>query len=201
VKKDKKRLVIIALILLVMLGCVLYAPRYLLFSSPYFKADAIVVFLGPDFSARQKEAYRLINEGMADHMIIPAHHKTYRLSPTGTIQYMPDNSLPRKNGIKNDKTAPRYYEDTHLEVIEAKRIMSNNGLKSAIFVSSPYHMRRIHIMVIREFSGNENRFYFVPTRYENAPGDFWQLSMSDWKKMFREYTKILWFLVYFPWTK
>ena len=79
--------------------------------------------------------------------------------------------------------------------------MSQYGLSSAIFVSSPYHMRRIKIIVIRVFDNDDGEFYFIPTHYEKAPAAFWELSWADWKKVTREYGKILWFFVYYPWTK
>ncbi|MGD0169290.1 MAG: hypothetical protein ABSE54_06180, partial [Smithella sp.] len=75
--KRNKGLVILFFILVILAGLILYSPRFLLYSSEYKKADAIILFLGPDFKARQKEAYGLLSEGMADYLIIPAYHKTY----------------------------------------------------------------------------------------------------------------------------
>jgi len=198
---SQKRLFILILVILSLLGLILSAPNYLLYSSPYRKADAIIILLGPDFNARQKEAYNLISDGMADYLIIPAYNKTYRVFDKGTVKYLPANFSESKIMKKNVDTPPRFYEDTHWEIIEAKKVMSYYGLRSAIFVSSPYHMRRIKIIVIRVFDNNDGVFYFIPTHYEKAPAGFWELSSADWKKVAREYGKILWFFVYFPWTK
>ena len=71
--------------LLVALAGGLYLPHYLLLSTDYRKADAIILLLGPDFSARQKEAHRLIQEGMADYLIISAYDKTYRIDRGQTV--------------------------------------------------------------------------------------------------------------------
>jgi hypothetical protein len=181
-------------------GLVLYSPRFLLYSSDYKKADAIILFLGPDFKARQKEAYGLINEGMADYLIIPAYHKTYGIYDKGKGQYL----LPglRSTGSDNDNVlhSPSFYEDTHVEIIEARKIMSSYGLKSAIFVSSPYHMRRIKLITMKVFDSNKGDFYFVPTPYEKVPANYWELSSADWKKVIREYGKILWFFTYVTWS-
>jgi hypothetical protein len=138
---------------------------------------------------------------MADYFIIPAYNKTYRVFDKGAITYLPDNLPELKTMEKNVDAPPYFYEDTHWEIIEAKKVMSHYGLRSAIFVSSPYHMRRIKIIVIRVFDNNAGEFYFIPTHYEEAPAGFWELSSADWKKVAREYGKILWFIVYFPWTK
>ena len=197
---SRKRLLVLILIILSLIGLVLAAPDYLLYSSQYKKADAIVVLLGPDFKARQKEANDLISAGMADYLIIPAYNKAYRVLNKLAIQYLPTNFPERKVMEKNVDAPPYFYEDTHWEIIEAKKVMSHYGLKSAIFVSSPYHMRRIKIIVEKVFDAREREFYFIPTHYEQAPDTFWELSWTDWRRVAREYGKILWFLVYFPWT-
>jgi uncharacterized SAM-binding protein YcdF (DUF218 family) len=199
--RSRKRLFVLILVILSLLGLILFAPHYLLYSSQYKKADAIVLLLGPDFNARQKEADDLISSGMADYLIIPAYNKTYRVLNKGAIKYLPAN-FPESKKIRKDVDAPPYfYEDTHWEIIEAKKVMSHYELRSAIFVSSPYHMRRIKIIAARVFDKNDGVFYFIPTHYEKAPAGFWELSSADWKKVAREYGKILWFFVYFPWTK
>jgi hypothetical protein len=198
--KSNKILVVVILLLVLLGGFVLYSPRFLLYSSEYKKAKAIILLLGPDFKARQKEAYRLINDGMADYLIIPAYHKICRIYDKGTMKYLSPNLYSFKSGQKNIASSPNFYEDTHLEIIEAQKVMSIYGLKSAILVSSPYHMRRIKIIAMKVFDTNKGDFYFVPTRYEKVPANCWELSLADWKKVRNEYGKILWFFLYFPWS-
>jgi DUF218 domain len=199
--KSNKCLVILILILMILGGFILYSPRFLLYSSQYKKANAIILLLGPDFKARQKEAYRLINDGMADYLIIPAYHKAYRIYDKGTMKYLSPNLDSFKSVQKNVAVPPSFYEDTHLEIIDAQKVMSSYGLNSAILVSSPYHMRRIKLIVMKVFDTNKGDFYFVPTSYEKAPANYWELSFTDWKKVRKEYGKILWFFLYFPWSK
>ena len=200
--KRKKRLLIWLLIVLLIIGIIVWAPHFLLYSSNYQKTDAVVLFLGPDFTARQKEAYKIINEGKADYLIIPAYHKVYRVFDKGTKKYFSPNLSSGSRIKKKDLLAPSpspspsFYEDTHLETIEARKMMSDFGLKSAIFVSSPYHMRRIKLIVTKVFAGEKGGFYFVPTSYEKASGSFWELSGADWKKVGWEYIKMLWFSLY-----
>ena len=178
------------------LGGLLYLPQYLILSTDYKKADAIVLLLGPDFSARQKEAYRLLQDGMADFLIISAYDKTYRIE-RGRPVHIPQQSLGDRSLARNG-LAPRYVEDTHLELIDARVIMDQLGLRSAIFVSSPYHMRRIGVMVSKEFKKG-NAYYFVPTRFETAPRYFWKVRASDARKIWRESIKIAWYLIYSNW--
>jgi hypothetical protein len=199
--KINKFLVVGILLLVLLGGFVLFSPRFLLYSSKYKKADAIILFLGPDFKARQKEANRLINGGMADYLIIPAYHKIYRIYDKGKMKYLSSNLYSFKSGQKNIASSPSFYEDTHLEIIDAQKVMSGYGLNSAIFVSSPYHMRRIKIIAMKVFDTNKDDFYFVPTNYEKAPANCWELSLADWKKVRNECGKILWFFLYFPWSR
>jgi hypothetical protein len=191
---------LIVFILVLFAGLVLYSPRFLLYSSEYKKADAIILLLGPDFKARQKEAYILISEGMADYLIIPAYHKTYGIYDKGKGKYLLPDLHSFESNNNNVFHPPGFYEDTHLEIIESKKIMSDYGLRSAIFVSSPYHMRRIKLIATKVFDFNEGSFYFVPTRYEKVPVNGWELSSTDWRKVRREYSKILWFFMYFTWS-
>ncbi len=179
------------------------APRFLLYSSAYDKADGIVLFLGPDFSLRQKQADKLISENKADYLIIPAYKKTFRINSAGSIKsFSPDLSAGNFN--KKSISAlnyPRYYEDTHLEVLETRMVMDDYRLKSAIFVSSPYHMRRIGYIVRKVFADKKITCYFVPTDFEKAPANFWELSLADWRKVGREYGKIIWFFIYTSWAE
>lgn len=201
--KRKKHSLILVLIILLIGNVIAYAPDFLLYSTGYQKTDAIVLYLGPDFSARQKEAYKIINEGKTDYLIIPAYHKIYKISDKGTIKSLSNNLSARSSTkIKAILTpSPCFYEDTHTETIEAKKIMADFGLKSAIFISSPYHMRRIKLIVTRVFSGWMGEFYFIPTSFEKAPGYFWKLSWENWKKVGKEYGKMFWFCLYIHWPK
>lgn len=186
-------------ILLLTAGIVLLSPYFLLYATECKKADAVILLLGPDFKARHKAARELIASGMADYLIISAYNKTYRSDGQGgTRQLVLDKHAPDADS-ENNAPFPGFYEDTHIEIIKAKEVMSAYGLQSAIFVSSPYHMRRIRFMAAKEFDFNAAAFYFVPTRYEKAPAEFWKLSSSDWRKVRREYGKIIWFFIYSTW--
>ena len=195
----KKRTGMLMLAAAVLAAGVFYAPRYLAYSTGGARADAVVVLLGPVFNDRDRYARDLMNRGMADYLVIPAYPKLFK-ADGGKLKSL---FVPKDpNGLKKDpgSAAPSFYEDTHLELIKAKRIMRQYGQKTAIFVSAPYHMRRIRIMVGKEF-GSPDGHCFLPTPYEKAPVNVWELKASDWRKVGREYLKIVWFLVYSPWVR
>ncbi|MBN1364347.1 MAG: YdcF family protein [Syntrophaceae bacterium] len=199
--RHHKRLIILIVVLLVLTGVIFYSPRFLTYSTEPEKADAIVILLGPDFKARKKEANELVNKRMADYLIIPAYHKIYEINDKGKRKDLSSYLKSNKFVKKNVSSYPSFYEDTHVEIIKAQKIMSGYGIKSAIFVSSPHHMRRIKLIAERVFKTDNYNFYFVPTRYENIPANFWELSSSDWKKVRREYSKIFWFIIYYTWSE
>ncbi len=188
--------ILIVPVLIIAVG-VFAAPGFLLYKTPCEKSDAIVLLLGPDFSARHRHAQDLMQMGLSDYLIIPAYHKIYFIDQ-GVIKNLQNKTDPNNIYRKNNSYAPYYFEDTHLELLDAKKTMDLYGKKTAIFVSSPYHMRRIQMIVTRVF-GIDGKHYFSPTPYEAAPRNIWQLKPTDWKKVWREYLKISWFMLYSLW--
>ncbi|MGZ3635519.1 MAG: YdcF family protein [Syntrophales bacterium] len=167
-----------------------YGPRYLTYADKPLRSDAVVLFLGPDNKARQEDASRLMSEGYARYLFIPAYGRITEAesvsSPAGTRKANPKLII---SGLK-----PRpYFENTHVEVLEARRMMEQYGLKSAIFVSSPEHMRRIKIIAEKIFYKEPVQIVFVPIRVDPAHQD---LTLADYRRMGKEYVKIIWFLMY-----
>lgn len=199
VRTFKKIMIILIIVMVVLATGIFYAPGFLAYSTNCEKADVVIILLGPDFKARQKHAHDLIRKGMADCLMIPAYNKAYFFG-RNNLNHDPPKTVKSNIYEKNDPSVPWYYEDTHLELIAAKKTMKLYSQKSAIFVSSPYHMRRIQIIVDRELDAH-SRHYFSPTPYDPAPLSIRELKASDWRKIWREYVKILWFMIYFPWTK
>jgi len=183
---------LVLLLLAIIFAAVYYGPRYLSYADSPLRSDALVLFVGLDNKARQEDANRLMSEGYARYLFIPAYGRITEASSlssaAGTKKANPKLII---SGLK-----PRpYFENTHVEILEAKRMMEQYGLKSAIFVSSPDHMRRIKIITERIFFEEPVRIVFVPIRVEPAHQD---LTLSDYRRMGKEYVKIIWFLMYSP---
>ncbi|MGA2331821.1 MAG: hypothetical protein ABSG75_08685 [Syntrophales bacterium] len=180
----------LVLFLAILFVALYYGPRYLTYADKPLRSDALVLFVGPDNKARQEDANRLMSEGYARYLFIPAYRRiTDASSSSSTAGTKKANPKLIISGLK-----PRpYFENTHVEVLEAKRMMEQYGLKSAIFVSSPDHMRRIKIIAERIFHEESVSLVFVPIRVEPAHQD---LMLSDYRRMGKEYVKIIWFLMY-----
>ncbi len=179
------RLIALSFVLILLIGAYAYhAPDLLAYADKPVKSDAIILFAGPDFNARKKEAYQLLNEGYSRYLIVPAFQQILahgNIPPQ--VPDAPDNPSSRKLGAY-----PRYYENTHIELFYARKMMNAMGFRSAILVSSPYHMKRISMIARRVFGEQSRLFSYVPTRYERGP--------SDLKLVTRELVKICWFRLY-----
>ena len=81
-------------------------------------------------------------------------------------------------------------------MLEAKKMMNMAGYTSAIFVSSPNHMRRINIIAAMVFSNEDYQLKFIGSRYiqQDSPLSFF--SWSNIKQVFGEYSKIIGFFLY-----
>ena len=176
----------------------LYVPYYLTYADHPAKSDAVVLLVGPGFKARKKEAYQLIAEGYATYLIIPAHGKILKASNNGIFFPIKQNHIVKNNSSmgKKEKIDLRFHEDTHIELLIAKKIIDGLGFRSSIFVSSPYHMRRIKLIAGRVFNGTCYKIFIVPSRYENVNKKLWWAHKTDINSIISEYIKIFWFLLY-----
>lgn len=201
---------------LLLIGVIL-SPHYLVYSDLPQKSDIIIQFVGSDQDARFKEAAHLAQEGYADYLFVPTLFSLYRVNQyrTGLTNirfmdikpgiYLPQprtgNAMSIENFIKirSEYRIPRFYEDTHAEILLAKRAMDACGFRSAIFVSSPYLTRRIKIITGMVFDSSYD-IKLVPSRFEKkfeAPLP----SPKDIQHVFTEFPKMAWFLSYDLWNR
>ena len=196
-KLRRKSLAVCCTVLL-SVGLTILIPAFLLVEDMPKKAQAVILFVGPTYDLRYREVVTLINEGKAEFILTPAFGNA--VHPESTYQW---NNLagPESDGICHKRLfgSIRLCENTHREMLRARSMMEALGLKSAILVSSPYHMRRIKIIANRVFGAEEYRLGFKPTRYENAAMP-WFASLKGVKWVTAEYCKILWFFCYSPFT-
>jgi len=202
-KKHRFKYTILLFCLATVIAFAFYAPHYLTYSESPLRSDAIVLLLGKDFKARKKEAQRLLADGFSTHLIIPAYGQVLKPSNGGHLVLIQQiHSTPNSTKWKKKNTWPhRRYEDTHVEVLHAKSAMDSLGFKSANFVSSPYHMRRIKLIANSVFGGGDYSLSYVPTRYEEISENLWWFNEFDLKWVVGEYLKIAWFLMYEPFCK
>lgn len=175
-----------------------YAPDFLTYSDLLRKSDAVVVFVGPDNESRLDEAKQLVREGYARYLLIPSLGKVYSVDSAGKLVGLVGKQPRMDLSLRISMATPykKYYEKTHIEALQAKRMLDILDLKSATLVSSAYHMRRIGLIAARVFDA---RKYSITCIAARNPAPF---SVADWLNKERlqiiisEYVKMGWFLIY-----
>lgn len=184
----------------ILVGLVLYAPHYLVYTDNPLRSDVIILLLGPEYEAREKEVQGLLTDGYSNHLIIPAYGRILNGANSGALASQGPSIQKRLTKAEKRNHGYRFYEDTHLEVLHAKAMMDKFGFKSANFVSSPYHMRRIKLIAGGVFDGGDYDLSCVATPYEKTHKNLWWFNKYDLKWVVGEYLKIAWFLIYEPFT-
>jgi len=188
------------LILLMTALFAFFAPGFLYSENIPRRADAVVLFIGPDTAPRSDEANQLIKDGYARYLIIPSYDEVRVVNGRGEIErvsgMVPRGDLIRKVHMAAAYKGKKYYENTHIEALEAKRMMDDLGLRSVMLVSSAYHIRRIKLIADRVFDARRYAVSCNPARWQP------QFTVGDWfdrahrKIIVSEYVKIAWFLAY-----
>jgi hypothetical protein len=192
------RVLLCAVFLFICLGFI-YGPSFLEYKETPVRSDAVILF-GGDNRTRGPEAEHLLRQNYARYLIIPLNGEIRKVMPDGSIKLVSSNGKP--DGIpfhaRKAQWYKQYYEDTHVELLETRRMMDGLGLHSALLVSSPYHMRRIRIIAGTVFSGKAYSFTCVPTTFERS------FNTCDWADnysrniMIQELGKLCWFMLYQP---
>jgi uncharacterized SAM-binding protein YcdF (DUF218 family) len=179
-------------------AAVYFAPRVLVHADAPVKSDAIVLFSSSDTKARETDAEKLLREGLAQYLLIPALGEVRAVLPDGTLQRISPDYKIGKQLLKLRKRAfyARYYENTHIEVLEAKRMMDDLGFHTAILASSPYHMRRLRMISRNVFGEQSVLMTYVPTRTEQTVSGQVRMDAADTLFILGEYLKIGWFYLY-----
>jgi hypothetical protein len=167
------------------------AAAFLTCREPPAPADAVVLFIGPDYAERRKEASQLVEQGYADLLLISALRRALVMADSKLVKapfYVPA-SFDRNQ-------YPAFYENTHIEALEARKMMERKSLTSAIMVSSPYHMRRIRIISRQVFPHEKYRLTFRGSRHVRPDRFPAQFTPARMKQVLVEYIKIGWFYGY-----
>lgn len=123
------------------------------------KCDVIIV-LGGDNGLRVRKGAELYNAGYASHVILTGiDERFYRPShPNWRERRMIALGVPKK-AIKVDTKSKTTWEEAE----NTSNTMEKKGWKSAIIVSDPPHMLRLHQTWNRAFKGSSKTFILVST--------------------------------------
>jgi hypothetical protein len=186
-----------AMLLAMIMICYVSGAAFLTIRDTPTQADAVVLFIGPDYMERRSEAHQLIKNGYSSILLIPALDSMW-INRDGKWDNVVSSHLPNQGRCCcNPRPYPWYYENTHIEVLTALNMMAEAGWSSAVFVSSPIHMRRIRI-ITRYIVPNTTRYQimFRGTRYVSSDNYLSLLHPVKARQVVLEYVKIAWFYLY-----
>jgi uncharacterized SAM-binding protein YcdF (DUF218 family) len=144
-------LIAVAVGVLVAAGATFVAPGFLLEGplEPLRASDAIVVISGDEALARYSDGVRLYRAGWAPRLIFSgaawdgSHSNAEVMRSLAIADGIPDTAiLVDPNG-----------DDTYGNAVYTRDLMVAHGLKSAILVTSPYHLQRAVLTFRGVFEG------------------------------------------------
>jgi hypothetical protein len=188
---------VVTVVFLVLPLFVFGAVRFLRYADEPMPADVIVLFLGPESAQRQARALDLLHDAYADSLFIPAEHKVLSRAEAAAAKPLMTTATDRGNWLEQNGESryPGHYEQTHMEILVTRDFMAEKGFRSAIFVSSPYHLRRIRLISGNVFGPEVAAIRFVPYLDLIATGHTPSVGKSIvW--ISSEYLKIGWYLAY-----
>lgn len=171
--------------------------QYLVYETPLQQADAILVLSGGAYS-RVPEAADLYKRGYARRIILTSEVKPdgydYLLTrgirlPTSldlSLEILQRLGVPRKAV----DIVPGEADSTLTELCSLKAFLKQKPLRSIIFVTDPWHSKRVSKIMGLVVNGNIQAFS-KPTQYNQfRPEDWWK----QWvyvKQLLFEYQKVL----------
>jgi len=133
---------------------------------PLERSDAIIVISGDEDLARLREGLRLWRERWAPKLLFSG---AARVGPVSNAEAMRQRALaagvPPSAILLDEQGA-----DTYGNALHSRRLMEASGLRSAILVTSPYHLQRAVMTFGGVYQGSGIRLI------GNAAPD------SDWRK-------------------
>ncbi|MTV48360.1 YdcF family protein [Heliobacillus mobilis] len=137
-------------------------------------ADAIIVLSGDD-GGRTERAVELYRQGYAPYLILSGG-RIYQETTMAELmmQHALKLGVPKEAIVLENKSSSTYQNAVH-----SKEIMEKYKFKSAIVVSSNYHMRRTRVVFEQVFQGTGNVFAYVPSADQDYnPARWWEKNRS-----------------------
>lgn len=150
---------------------------FLVVQDPLEKVDVIIVLSGG--LERVEEAARLYREGFSQ--------KLFLSGPVGTMVDEAVRAGVHSNDILSEQKAAHTYEHP----LFVKPILEQHNYKSAIIVSSPYHMRRSKILFNSVFKKSGIHLVYRPVRDHWFDPNNWWKNKSGRSVVISEYKKLL----------
>ena len=164
---------------------------------PVEQTDAVVVLAGGPYEDRERVlvAVDLVQAGgEAGVLVLPLRHRALEW-PWFVRKYRIRGYLPEERVVIGREEGPRVASrsspgGTYAEARKTIEIMEQLGLRSAVIVSSSYHMRRARLAFERANHNPELVFHFHPVDAFDADEDPWWLNGGYVLRVADEYVKL-----------
>jgi uncharacterized SAM-binding protein YcdF (DUF218 family) len=153
------------------------------------KSDVIIV-LGGDNGLRVRKGAELYNAGYATHVILTGiDERFYRPGhPNWRERRMTALGVPKK-AIKVDAKSKTTWEEAE----NTSNTMEKNGWTSAIVVSDPPHLLRLHQTWSKAFEGSSKKFILISTNPPWWHKVFWWKNKQSYQFVISEIKKNLFY--------
>ncbi|MEK4326641.1 YdcF family protein [Paenibacillus sp. FSL R7-0312] len=180
--KRRKRILFLYLPVLLIVMLFLYAGRFLPLSEAPKQTDVIIVLSGG--GGRVEQAVELFKEGIAPYMLLSAVSEN--AGPSGDMHQTALALGIPEEAILTEDAAQSTYQNAQFTL----PIMKQHGFKSAIVVSSDFHMRRVKFIFdhVYKKSGIELTYIGADSGYKAKT---WWSDRNSRETTFNEYTKMI----------
>jgi uncharacterized SAM-binding protein YcdF (DUF218 family) len=163
-----------------------FAGDYLVVDEKPRTVDAIIVCAG-DKGTRTEKGVKLFQEGYAKRLILSGgivYHNTTEADLMA--MHAVELSVDRAKIIEEAKA-----DSTYQNAVFTKKLMQRYGFKSAIVVSSNYHMRRVKLTFDRQYEGTGIKLYYAAARDPDFDPARWWANNKSIMYTITEYVKLL----------
>jgi uncharacterized SAM-binding protein YcdF (DUF218 family) len=181
--------VIIGILVIMFILFLIQAGNILVINDTPIKADTIIVLAGDHKGDRTNFGVSLFKEGYSKNLVLTGGILYYKYTIAELMKRQAlELGVPDKNIIVEAEA-----KNTWGNAIYSKKIMEREKFKSAIVVSSPYHMRRSKMLFNKVFKGsNIKLIYCSATDREYNPQKWW-VNTFGIKTTVSEYIKLVYY--------
>jgi uncharacterized SAM-binding protein YcdF (DUF218 family) len=161
------------------------------------KADAVVILAGSPNEDRIRvlEGIAHFHQGRVRYIILPSRHPTFKWS-WAVRHYQIDSFIPASKVIigtynQNDRQLRPRYGGTYVEALKTAQIMTKYNMRTAIVISSGYHMRRVKMAFENAPKNFNHKYYYQPVKVFDTAGRPWWTIKEYRHRVLREYKKLL----------
>ncbi|WP_174734421.1 YdcF family protein [Mesobacillus harenae] len=157
---------------------------YLVVNETPQKSDVIVVLSGEE--DRLQKGAELYNNGYGDFLLLT--NSTVKFSSTDEALAL---GIPRSRILEEEKAT-----STYTNAIYAKELIEQNNYRSAIIVSSDFHMRRTKLIFTRIFKDSDFQLLYVSSDTPWFNKDQWWGDKHSRRIVINEWIRIVGYQLY-----